>query len=133
MSEPVHTHYRVIYGDTDQMQVVYYANYLRFAELGRNEYIRAKGLPYKEIEQRFRIHLPVVEANLRYLHSARYDDLLRIETSIKEVRRASLTFQYRVCRAADDRVLVEGHTAHACITFEGRPTRLPEEVVSRLD
>ena len=128
----VDSNYRVIYGDTDQMGVVYYANYLRFAELGRNEYIRAKGMPYRDIEQRFRIHLPVVEAQLKYAMSARYDDLLRIETTIDEVRRVSLRFNYRIVRATDEQLLVHGHTVHACITFEGKPTRLPAEVVSLL-
>ena len=128
----VDSNYRVLYGDTDQMGVVYYANYLRFAELGRNEYIRAKGMPYKDIEQKFRIHLPVVEAQLKYAQSARYDDLLRIETTVDEVRRVSLRFNYRILRATDDGLLVHGHTVHACITFEGKPTRLPAEVVSLL-
>lgn len=124
--------YRVLYGDTDQMQVVYYANYLRFAELGRNEYIRARGMPYREIEQQFRIHLPVVEAQLKYAQSARYDDLLKIETEVADVRRVSLKFLYRILRAADEKLLVTGHTVHACITFEGKPTRLPDEVVALL-
>jgi acyl-CoA thioester hydrolase len=124
--------YRVLYGDTDQMQVVYYANYLRFAELGRNEYIRQRGMPYKEIEQRFRIHLPVVEAQLRYAAPARYDDLLTIETSVGEVKRVSLRFDYRVLRAAEEKLLVHGHTVHACVTFEGKPTRLPDEVAALL-
>lgn len=124
--------YRVLYGDTDQMGVVYYANYLRFAELGRNEYIRARGMPYRDIEQKHRIHLPVVEAQLKYAVSAKYDDLLRIETEVAEVKRVSLKFLYRILRAADEKLLVSGHTVHACITFEGRPVRLPEEVAALL-
>jgi acyl-CoA thioester hydrolase len=124
--------HRVLYGDTDQMGVVYYANYLRFAELGRNEYIRARGMPYREIEQRFRIHLPVVEANLKYSQPARYDDLLSIETEVAQVRRVSLEFRYRILRAADGVLLAAGHTVHACITFEGKPTRLPDQVVALL-
>ena len=132
MSATVEAVYRVLYGDTDQMGVVYYANYLRFAELGRNEYIRARGMPYREIEQKFRIHLPVVEAQLKYAQPARYDDLLRIETEVSDVKRVSLRFLYRVRRAADGALLCSGHTVHACITFEGKPTRLPDEVVALL-
>ena len=129
----VDAHYRVIYGDTDQMEVVYHANYLRFCELGRTEYIRARGLPYKDIEQRFRIHLPVIEAQLKYVQPARYDDVLRIETTVAEVRRVSLRFEYRIVRAADEVLLVHGHTVHACIGFEGKPTRLPPEVLTLLE
>lgn len=132
MSARVDAIHRVLYGDTDQMGVVYYANYLRFAELGRNEFIRARGMPYREIEQKFRIHLPVVEAQLKYAQPARYDDLLRIETEVTDVKRVSLKFVYRIVRAADEALLVSGHTVHACITFEGKPTRLPEEVVALL-
>ena len=132
MSVQIDAVHRVLYGDTDQMGVVYYANYLRFAELGRNEYIRTRGMPYRDIEQKFRIHLPVVEAQLKYLQPARYDDLLRIETEVADVKRVSLKFLYRIVRAADGSLLVSGHTVHACITFEGKPTRLPDEVVALL-
>jgi acyl-CoA thioester hydrolase len=125
--------YRVIYGDTDQMGVVYYANYLRFAEHGRNEYIRAKGMRYRDLEPQHRIHLPVVEAHLHYRQSARYDDLLRIETRVEQVRKVSLRFGYRILRSDDEVELVTGYTVHACITFEGKPTRLPEEIVLALE
>ena len=126
------THYRVIYGDTDQMAVVYHATYLRFMELGRTELIRAAGLPYKDIEQRFRIHFPVVEANVRYVQSARYDDQLRIETTLAELRRVSLRFEYRIVRESDGLLLVTGHTVHACIDWDGKPTRIPAEVAAML-
>ncbi len=125
-------HYRVIYGDTDQMGVVYYANFLRFAEHGRNEYIRAKGIRYKDIEASHRIYLPVTEAHLNYRRSARYDDLLRIEVSLLEVHRVSLKFGYRMLIEGQPEELVTGHTIHACITFEGRPTRLPEALTQGL-
>ena len=88
--------YRVIYGDTDQMGVVYYGNFLRFLEHGRNEYIRAKGIRYKDIEAQHRIYLPVVEAHVNYRRSARYDDLLRIETTLLEAKRVTLRFGYRI-------------------------------------
>src|SRR5690606_4436133 len=98
----VKTHYRVIYGDTDQMGVVYYGNYLRYFEAGRNEFLREKGARYRDVERELQIHLPVVEATVRYRHPARYDDLLRIETWIEEVRRASLRFAYRIVRDDDE-------------------------------
>jgi acyl-CoA thioester hydrolase len=122
--------YRVIYGDTDQMGVVYYGNFLRFLEHGRNEYLRGKGVRYKDIEDKFRIQFPVVEAHVNYRQSARYDDLLRIETTLTEARRVSMRFVYRVL--CDDRELATGYTVHACINFDGKLTRLPDELIRSL-
>ncbi len=81
----VATPIRVIYGDTDQMGVAYYANYLRWFEAGRNEFIRARGLTYREVEERFRLMLPVAEAHVGYRSPARYDDLVAVETSLAEI------------------------------------------------
>jgi acyl-CoA thioester hydrolase len=127
----VATELRVIYGDTDQMGVVYYANYLRFFEAGRNEFIRAKGLRYRDFEATYKLWLPVTEASVRYLQPARYDDLLRIETSLEEMRRVSATFSYRLVRE-DGQLLVTGRTVHACIDLEGKLRRLPEVLVGLL-
>jgi acyl-CoA thioester hydrolase len=126
----VATELRVIYGDTDQMGVVYYANYLRYFEAGRNEFIRAKGLRYRDFEERYALRLPVTEAGVRYQQPARYDDLLRLETSLEEVRRASTRFAYRLLR--DGAVLATGRTVHACVDLAGKVRRLPEELVSLL-
>lgn len=127
----VSTDIRVIYGDTDRMGVVYYANYLRYFEAARNEYIRARGARYRDIE-REGLLLPVIEANVRYRSPARYDDLLRIEAAIVEIRRVSVRFEYRVIRPEDGELLAEGHTVHACVDREHRPVRLPEELRSLL-
>jgi acyl-CoA thioester hydrolase len=127
----VRTQLRVIYGDTDQMGVVYYANYLRFFEAGRNEFIRAKGLRYRDFEARHRLALPVVEAAVRYQVPARYDDLVAVETSLSEVRRASARFDYRLVRD-DGALLATGHTIHACVDLEGRLQRMPKELLDRL-
>jgi acyl-CoA thioester hydrolase len=121
---------RVIYGDTDQMGVVYYANYLRFFEAGRNEFIRARGLTYREVEGRFRLMLPVVEAQVAYRAPARYDDLVAVETSLADVRRASARFEYRIVRGGE--VLATGHTVHACVGLDGRVQRMPSELLQRL-
>jgi acyl-CoA thioester hydrolase len=126
----VATELRVIYGDTDQMGIVYYANYLRFFESGRNEFLRAKGLRYRDFEERYRLALPVVEAAVRYRIPARYDDLLVVETSLAEPRRATARFDYRILR--DGEVLATGHTVHACVDLEGHVQRMPEELVARL-
>ena len=130
MPAPIRTEVRVIYGDTDQMGVVYYANYLRYFEAGRNEHIRACGLRYRDFEERFSLRLPVAEAGVSYRIPARYDDLLVVETTISEIGRASARFEYRVLRG--DELLATGHTVHACVDLEGRIRRMPPELVARL-
>jgi acyl-CoA thioester hydrolase len=126
----VPTDIRVIYGDTDQAGIVYYANYLRFFEAGRNEFIRARGLRYRDFEARFGLRLPVAEAQVSYRAPARYDDLITVETSLAEVRRASARFGYRIVREGE--VLATGHTLHACVDLEGRLQRMPAELLARL-
>ena len=118
------TTYRVIYGDTDQMGVVYYANYLRWFEKGRSEFLRQIGQPYATIEQRG-LHFPVIEVTCRYANSARYDDDIRIETEITELGRASLSFGYRISRESNNDLLATGTTKHACIDHAGKVTRMP--------
>ena len=118
------TSYRVIYGDTDQMGVVYYANYLSWFERGRSEFLRQIGLPYSTIEQQG-FHFPVTEVNCRYANSARYDDVVRIETEITELGRASLSFVYRISRESNNDELATGSTKHACVDQAGKVTRIP--------
>lgn len=121
---------RVIYGDTDQMGVVYYANYLRWFEAGRSEFLREKGLSYAEFEAREKMGLPVTEASVRYLQSAHFDDLVVVETRLVQIRRASARFEYRVVRGDD--LLATGLTVHACVDGGGRIRRLPEDFLSKL-
>jgi len=126
------TRYRVIYGDVDQMGVVYYGNYLRLFEWGRTEMIRDRGLAYKEIEDRG-VALPVTEAYCHYHKSAMYDDLLVIETRIGFVKRASLRFDYRIFRDETETVpLVDGYTVHAFVDPTGRIVRMPGFVKNAL-
>ncbi len=115
--------HRVLYGDTDQMGVVYYANYLRFFEGARNEWIRAHGITYAEIEAAG-LMLPVIEAHVRYARPARYDDLLEIATVVSATR-VRLSFRYQVRKSGDPETLIEGFTVHASVTKAGRPTRFP--------
>ena len=122
---------RVIYGDTDQMGVVYYANYLRYFEAGRNELCRVCDIPYRALEERG-LMLPVVDVSARYLAPARYDDMVVVRTSISHVGRAQLRFEYEVRREAGDELLCTGHTVHACLGKTGRPTRLPKDLVNAL-
>jgi acyl-CoA thioester hydrolase len=124
--------YRVIYGDTDQMGVVYYGNYLRFFEIARNELLRLSGARYRAFEETHRLMLPVVEAHVRYRRPARYDDELAIHAAITEVRGASARFVYEIRRLPDGESLVDGHTVHACIDAEGRVARIPTELRAAL-
>jgi acyl-CoA thioester hydrolase len=115
--------YQVIFGDTDQMGVVYYANYLRFFEGARASYWRALGKSYKDLEEA-QVAFPVIEAHCNYKQPARYEDLLVVETSVSEVRAASLRFVYTVHRGPA--LLAEGYTRHAVIGPNGRPKALPD-------
>jgi acyl-CoA thioester hydrolase len=107
------TSYRVIYGDTDRMGVVYYANYLRWFEKGRSEFLRQIGFPYKTIEERG-LHFPVTEVSCRYFKSAHYDDVITIATQLTSVGRATLNFEYTISREGDSSLGV-GITKHACV------------------
>ena len=122
---------RVIYGDTDQMGVVYYANYLRWFEKGRSEFLRQIGLPYKTIEAQG-FHFPVTEVSCRYFRSAYYDDVIAIATQLSSVGRATLTFDYAISREADGLSLASGSTRHACIDTDGRITRIPSTLAEQL-
>ena len=118
---------RVRYAETDQMGVVYYANYFVWFEIGRTDLLRDAGWSYREMETDG-IVLPVVEAHCDYRQSARYDDELEIKTSGTLVSLVRVRFDYQVVRAADSIVLAAGHTVHASLDRGGRPCRLPDRV-----
>src|SRR5205823_3671815 len=86
------TRVRVRYKDTDCMKVAYYGNYLTYFEVGRVEYLRQQGLAMSEIDQK--VHMPVVEASVRYVKPARLDDLIEVRSWISEKKRASFRFSY---------------------------------------
>ena len=108
---PSTTHVRVRYKDTDTMSVVYYGNYLTYFEVGRVEYLRQSGLPMSAVNER--VHLPVVEAFVKYVKPAHLDELLEIVSRVSERRRASFTFTYEIRNEAGETVAT-GHTRHAC-------------------
>jgi acyl-CoA thioester hydrolase len=123
---------RVIYGDTDQMGVVYHANYFRYFELSRIEYMHSRGSSYREME-REGLALPVVEVTASYKSPARYEDMLLVRPRVSEVKRVSLTFSYEIFReGGPDTPLCTGRTVHACVNREGRPMRLPESLLRLL-
>lgn len=114
---------RVIFGDTDQMGVVYYANYLRFFESARADYWRSLGRTYKDLEDA-QVAMPVIDAHCSYKKPARYEDLLEVDIRVGELRTASMRFDYIVYRGTD--VLAEGYTRHAIIGPNGRPRAIPQ-------
>jgi acyl-CoA thioester hydrolase len=118
------TSYRVIYGDTDSMGIVYYANFLRWFEIGRTELLRTWGLPYRQIEESG-IFLPVAEAYCKYLQPARYDDLLAIEATLDREFKGGLKIDYRILGQDDLIVHATGFTRHAFLNREGRVVRPP--------
>ena len=118
--------YRVPYADTDQMGVVYYANYLEYFERSRTEMFRAIGMPYSVMEEKG-IILPVSEAHCKYLGSARYDDLLTFRSCVEEISRVKLKIRSEVLR--DGKVLVTGFVTLGCVDADFRISRLLPEMV----
>jgi acyl-CoA thioester hydrolase len=114
------------------MGVVYYANYLRWFERGRSEFLRESGVPYGSIEARG-IHFPVVEANCRYVRPARYEDVVLIETRLESVSRATLVFNYCIRRASENAPLATGSTKHACVDGAGKVLRIPADLAGLLE
>jgi len=124
--------FRVRYAETDQMGVVYHSEYLVWCEVGRTEFIRALGLPYAEMERRG-ARLAVADASLRYHAPARYDDLVRVETTLTQVRSRAITFDYLIRHVQSDTRLVSARTMLVSLDGEGRPAPLPAEVRELLD
>ena len=120
---------RVIFGDTDQMGVVYYANYLRYFESARAAYWRDLGRSYKDLVE-WGVALPVVEAHCNYKRPAFYEDLIVVDARVSELRGASLRFAYVVRRGAE--LLADGHTRHAVLGPDGRPKPLPDVLRSAI-
>ncbi|MGC9291915.1 MAG: acyl-CoA thioesterase [Acidobacteriaceae bacterium] len=129
-ARPGETGLRVRYAETDQMGVVYHANYLVWFEVGRVELMRQLGFDYKKMELEDNCHIVVVEASCRYKSPARYDDELLVETEIASLRGSVLKFQYRVLRAGDHTLLAEGGTTHLITDRELKKRSLPEKYVT---
>lgn len=118
--------FRVRYAETDQMGVVYYANYLVWMEVGRTDFCRECGFSYHEMETEAGISIAVAEARWRYRVPARYDDTILVRTSLLEVRSRALNFAYEIIDETSDTLLAEGETRHIAIDKGGRPRSIPE-------
>lgn len=124
------TELRVRYAETDQMGVVYHANYLVWCEIGRTHFMRAMGTPYSEIE-REGVALAVVEASLRCHRPARYDDCIRVSTTVTSVRSRSVVFRYEILLADGSRA-VTAATTLASLSRSGHAVRMPDSLVVAL-
>jgi acyl-CoA thioester hydrolase len=128
---PVTTEVRVRYAETDQMGIVYYANYLVWFEIGRVELLRSLGLAYSQLEIDHQCILPVVEASCRYRAPARYDDEILIETRPALLRRSVIKFAYRILRKSPEgeepKLLAEGETVHVVCDDKLNKKSLPPE------
>jgi acyl-CoA thioester hydrolase len=120
---------RVRYVDTDRMGIVYYGNYPAYFEVGRSEFMRTKGFPYRELEEQG-FHLVVTGIEIKYYNPAVYDDLLAVRTSVSNVQSRGVTFNYTVLR--DDVTVVVGKTRHICVTADRKPIRLPPLLIEVL-
>lgn len=123
----IETRFRVRYAETDQMGVVYYSNYFIWMELGRVEYCRAVGVRYKDMEDRDNVLLAVAKAECRYVHPARYDEEILVETEIAKAHARLVAFRYRIKRAADGQLLGEGETTHVFCDRTMQRRKLPEK------
>jgi len=122
---------RVRYAETDQMGVVYHANYLVWFEIGRVELMRALGFEYKLMEAEDDCYIVVVEASCRYLHPARYDELLRVRTRISQAGSRVVKYSYQLLRDSDDHLLASGATTHVICGKDGKPKLLPQKYRDR--
>ncbi len=116
--------HRISYGETDCMQVLYYAEYLHLFERSRSEFIRSRGMSYTEVEKKG-IYLPVREAQCRYRAPAKYDDLIHIHVAIVRWGRASIDFVYEIWNEDKSKLLAEGSTTHAVVNETGKPCATP--------
>ena len=122
---------RVYYEDTDFSGIVYHANYLRFIERGRSDYIRLLGVHHSALDSGLdgeRLALAVRHMDINFVKSARIDDILTIETRVGEVKGARMILEQQILR--DDQILFTARVTVVVINREGRPRRLPESLRS---
>ena len=133
MSEYFDTIVRVRYAETDQMGVVYYGNYYTYFEVGRVEYMRHRGVDYKQMELQDDTFIVVAESSCRYHRPARYDDPLLIRTRVTDFKRRTIRFRYEILHQETGELLATGETAHVVCDGRGKPKTLPEKYRRLLD
>ena len=121
----------VYYEDTDSGGIVYYANYLRFMERGRTEFLAARGISLKTCMDQGTL-FTVSRAEIDYRSYARYGDTIIMETTISEVTAASIVFQHTMKERESGRLIAEGMIRLVCVNSSGRPKRIPKEIAKHL-
>jgi acyl-CoA thioester hydrolase len=125
------TELRIYYEDTDAGGVVYYANYLRYLERGRTEFLRARGLSIRKLHEQGYL-IPVMRLEIDYLVPAVLDDLIRVETVVLEITGATCALGQRVVRVSDGTTLVDAKVTLACLGPGNKARRMPEELLLAL-
>jgi acyl-CoA thioester hydrolase len=121
---------RVRYAETDQMGVVYHANYFVWFEIGRVELLRQLGFSYRDMEDLDGCAIAVIDARCRYKAPARYDDEIIVRTRLKYIRESLIQFEYELMRADDGTLLAEGDTTHIVVDREMKKVPLPDKYMS---
>ena len=124
------TRFRVRYAETDQMGMVYYANYLIWMEVGRTDFCRECGFTYRDLEREEHAYLTVAEANCRYHAPARYDDEIVVETEMTRAKSRIVEFSYRI--KGGTVLLAQGRTVHVVIGADGKPRSMPQRYLELL-
>lgn len=123
---------RVYYEDTDHGGVVYYANYLKFMERARSEFLRTVGLELDEIERDYGMMFAVRQANISYHAPARFNEMLDIRSRLIEMRGARIAFKQQIYRHSDQTLLTDGEIHLACINRDGNVCRIPASIINTL-
>jgi acyl-CoA thioester hydrolase len=124
---PHEIQFRVRYGETDRMGVVYHAEYLAWCEMGRTEYIRSRGMSYADMERRG-VPLVVAQASIRYHAPARYDDMVRVSTVLSELGSRGLTFDYVITNADSGQRLASASTTLVALDATGKAVTIPGDI-----
>ena len=117
----------VYYKDIDQMGIVYYSRYFEFFEEARTEMLSSIGLDYSNVEENGAM-LPVIEAHCEYKKGATFSQDLIVKTYIRELPKVKIKFEYKICPAGSDEILLTGYTVHACTNLEGKPVKMPKYI-----
>ena len=118
---------KVYYKDIDQMGIVYYSRYFEFFEEARTEMLSSIGLDYSNIEENGAM-LPVIEAHCEYKKGATFSQDIIVKTYIRELPKVKIKFEYKICPAGSDEILLTGYTVHACTNLKGKPVKMPKYI-----
>ena len=120
-------HVKIYYKDIDQMGIVYYSRYFEFFEAARTEMLSSIGLDYVKVEENGAM-LPVIEAHAEYKKGAKFGQEIIVKTCIRELPKVKMKFEYIICPADSDEILMKGYTVHACTNLEGKPIKMPKYI-----